>query len=165
MPVCSQGNIFDIALKVDLTVVFGHIAFNDLGGTWLEFKRNYPRWGHIHDPFLEFHNKPQAICEGHWIWFVPDEHNGGMSFNLLAETLECIFEWASKANLHTIATNGVADIDHEHEHEHEHERISPANQTSIHRRVRVLNELIDFHETSKGLEVKLISLSDVFIRN
>jgi hypothetical protein len=160
MPVCMQGNIFDIALKVDLTVVFGHIAFNDLGGSWLEFSHSHPRWKHINDPFLEFQQEPQAICEGRWIWFVPDETNGGMADEKLAEVFHDIFGWAAQSNIRRVATNGVPNIDHDPDFSR-----ASANRISEDRRARFIFDHLQRYEKDNGVKITLISLTDVFFRN
>lgn len=160
MPVCAQGNIFDIALKVDLTIVFGHIAFNDLGGTWLKFKQSHPQWEHINDPFLEFQHEPQAICEGRWIWFIPDETNGGMTDEQLAEVFHDIFGWATDLKIHRVATNGVPNIDHDPDFSQ-----ASANRISEDRRARFIFDNLKPYEKDKSVKVTLISLTDVFVRN
>lgn len=159
MPICSQGNIFDLAPKADLTVIFGHISFNDLGGTWLEFKRSHPEWEHIHDPFQAFQNKPQTISKGHWIWFVPDECNGGMSCERVVEVFDAITDWATEMKLRQILTNGIRSIDNEPDY-----LMAQANRSSDDHRAQFLVSLSRSYETAKKLKVTLISLTDIFVR-
>ncbi len=160
MPSCSQGDIFELAPKFDLTVVFGHISFNDLGGTWLEFKRNHPKWLYIHDPFSAFGNQPQIFSDNHWIWFVPDDCNAGMSNDQVVEVFDAVFKWAAEMKLRRIITNGIRNIGHDPDY-----RQAAANRASDNSRALFLFNLLRSHEAGKAFKITLTSLTDVFIRN
>ncbi len=159
MPQYLQGNVFQAAMarKADLAIVFGHIGFNEMRPTWLAFRVNVPDWSHINDPFTELADEPHQCPQGHWLWFIPDQDNHGMTQGQLVETLDTILEWAGNEGLRTIITNGIADVDHGHNTE--------ANRLSDDHRAEFLGQFMAGQEAARGFKVTLISMNDVFVRN
>lgn len=158
MPKYHQGDIFEIFNDDDfeLAIVFGHTSFNFMGALWQKFKGDIPAWNEITDPFKSFRNTPQEYKVGKWFWFVSDrekEEKVGMSDSDIETKLKEIFFWAKDNNISRIITNGAGGIYSEDKYQNDN------------RRAVLLKNLIEKYEDELKLDVTLISLNDVFVRN
>jgi hypothetical protein len=110
MPKLTQGNIFEA--QAALRIIFGHLGFNEMREMWVALKCHHPELYHIDDPFLELANNPQMVNTQKWLWFVPEEHNHGMTESRLKSALDAALSWAIENRITSIATNGIANTDH-----------------------------------------------------
>jgi len=157
MPSSLHGDIFkEITHKAyDLAVIFGHIGFNEMSLSWREFRGLYSNLADVPDPFTMFGGQPVLIGNAQWIWFVPEEHNHGLTDQRLSEILSEVVKWCRSNNICSVITNGIADIDHT--------GVTAENRMSDDRRARYLRDYLCKHE-GDGLNFTLISLNDVFVR-
>lgn len=156
MPTCSRGDIFRAAQSVALTVVFGHVGYNIMRLHWEEFAKGHPQFPQVNDPFSELAEKPLQWADGRWLWFIAEQENHGMTEEQLEATLQSILAWASANGIKTVATNGIADVDHDHD--------TAANRESDERRTRWLVQRVSAAEKSLGLAFHLVSHNDIFVR-
>lgn len=154
----SQGDIFDAieASRADLAIVFGHVGFNEMHQRWAAFSARHPQLAGVQDPFTEFPNGPTQLSEGKWLWFVSDAQNHGMSDEDLVEALDAALSWASRQHIKSVATNGVANIDHGQN--------KAQKRQSDEQRARFLIAYAAAAEQKYGVDIELISLNDVFVR-
>ena len=75
----------------------------------------------------------------------------------ITDTLNQTFAWARQQGLTTVITNGIADVHHGGD--------TAANRASDDHRTVFLIGLVSDHERHSCLQVTLISLNDVFVRN
>ena len=152
MPRYLQGDIFQAAVRDRhcLTIVFGHTGFNQIGGSWREFRDFVPHLSTIDDPFTNIPRQPCRLASDQWFWFVPAEPCRGMTrADVEAEIRGAIDEVAAQAGdrLKSIITNGVAGTGESHD-----ERAAWFSDLAI-------------QIERQGFDVTLISLNDVFVRN
>ncbi len=156
MPVLAQGDIFDAAPRLQLAIVFGHLGFNRLNLSWRSFRDGHPSLREVRNPFDPFPNQPLEYSKAHYLWFVPEPDNNGLSDTQLEASLDKAFQWAYSSELHTIATNGIANTDHRHEIHHD--------QQSDNRRAAYLIDYAVREEELHDIRIELINLSDIFVR-
>lgn len=156
MPSTSQGDIFEAAERVEFAIVFGHIGFNEMRQRWIAFAKHEPQLRNIKDPFTELVGRPMEWSPKHWLWFVPEKENHGMTNAQLTAALDAAFAWASQNGLGSVATNGVANIDHG--------RDTDANRRSDESRAAWLIDYATQAEQNHNIVIELISLNDVFVR-
>lgn len=157
MPELKQGNIFDATQHdAELSVVFGHIGFNTLAVSWYDFQETSSIFYDVRDPFNELANEPIELPNGKWIWFIPAGDNHGLTEAQLEIVLDKVFVWASREHIKSVATNGIANIDHSTD--------TLANRESDKKRVEWLVNYTKSVEEKYGLSIQLISLNDVFLR-
>jgi hypothetical protein len=156
MPTLSQGDIFQAAPRVHLAIVFRHVGFNEMRPRWDEFSAGQRSLSQINDPFTGIGGRPVEWAPGRWIWFVAEDENHGMSDAALVSVLDSVILWASKARIASVATNGIANVDHG--------RNTADNRRSDEHRARFLRDYATRVEEGYGLKVELISLNDVFTR-
>lgn len=156
MPKLSQGDIFEAASRVQLAIVFGHVGFNEMGLHWFKFAARKSQLTYVRDPFAEIANRAVEWFPGRWLWFVAEQKNHGMTEMQLIAALDAALLWASQNAIVSIATNGIANINHGHKTED--------NRRSDDQRVDVL---IDYAKSAvnRGFTIELISLSDAFTRS
>mgnify|MGYP007107479609 FL=1 len=156
MPIRSQGDIFQAAPRVQLAIAFGHVGFSQMKLRWDEFIEGLPELSCVCDPFTEFSDRPIEWSHGRWLMFFGEEENHGMTDNQLTASLNNACSWATKHNIRSIATNGIANIDHNGD---------PANnRRSDEQRAEWLVEYATQVERTYGISIELISLNDVFTR-
>jgi hypothetical protein len=148
-----QGDIFKVGASGDyqFILIFGHIGFNSMGGTWQEFKNENQSLQEINDPFVEL-NSPLEFTKYKWIQFVAEEDNHGMSNPTLETTFNNAFEWMKEQKLHKIITNGIMDTNHSKDTDN--------NKTNNHDRVKFIKKTCSKFEQ---LDITLISLNDVYL--
>lgn len=156
MPTTGQGDIFEAAARVQLAIVFGHIGFNEMGQKWSYFAHNHPKLSDVRDPFTELGEFPVEWSSGHWLWFVPEKQNHGMTEAQLTNALDAALAWASRNQLTSVATNGVANADHGPD--------TVINRRSDERRAALLNDYATQAEQKYKFFIELISLNDIFVR-
>ncbi len=159
MPDHKQGDILQMARddKFDLAVVFGHCGFTLMAACWGEFRDSIPGWSTVQDPFRELAYGPHEIAEGSWMSFIRSRANHGMTDDEVTNALETSLNWAHQEGHVRVITNGIMDIDKDTD--------TVANNASHDRRAQLINQLATQYEAEFGLEITLISLNDVFIRN
>lgn len=74
----------------------------------------------------------------------------------LINALDAAFAWASRNQIASVATNGVADTDHGHD--------TAANRRSDEKRAALLKDYAKQAEQKYNFAIELISLNDVFVR-
>jgi len=156
MPTRSQGNIFEAASRVQLAIVFGHVGINEMRRYWRRFVEDLPRLSRVHDPFRELADNPIEWTTGRWLMFVAGKENHGMTDQQLSESLGRAFTWAQQHSLCSIATNGIAAVDHS--------GITDHNRESDKQRAQWLINYATQVEQEHKISIELISLNDVFIR-
>ena len=156
MPRLSQGNIFQAASQVQLTIVFGRIGFNQMRQHWVEFSAKHMFLSHIKNPFNELSDHAVEWSQGKWLWFVAEKQNNGMTDAQLTEVLDGIFLWASQQDINSVVTNGISNTDHGHD--------TASNRASDEQRARFLENYVEKVEKKYNFTIELISLNDVFIR-
>jgi hypothetical protein len=156
MPVSSQGDIFDAALRVQLAIVFGHVGFNEMRQCWDAFAENEPGIPKVQDPFAKLADHAIEWSKGKWLWFVAEQEDHGMTDEKLTSVLDAALSWASTNGIVTIATNGIANTDHG--------MITAQNRHSDEQRAAFLQAYAHEAEQKYGVSVELISLNDVFVR-
>jgi hypothetical protein len=154
MPKLMQGNIFES--QANLSVIFGHKGFNEMHEKWVTFKSQNPSVRHIDDPFFELANRPQKVNAHKWLWFVPEEHNHGLTESRLKSALDAALSWAIENRITSIATNGIANTDHGMNTAH--------NRESDDLRAKFIIKYAEDLEQQHDITVELVSLNDVFIR-
>ena len=159
MPICSQDNIFSAINenRAELAIIFGHIGFNEMGPLWVNFAQQIDTFAHVSNPFSSLAGRPVRIPNGTWLWFVAEQENHGIARDALVPILDNIFTWVQEKGIHSVITNGVADIDHG--------RTRDANRYSDDMRARFLMQDANAREGALGISIELTSLNDVFIRN
>lgn len=156
MPKASQGDIFQAAHRVDFAVVFGHVGFNEMRQRWVAFAQTNHELHRVNDPFKKWPDQALQWSPGRWLWFVPEQDNHGMTDEQLRRALDDAFGWASRAQMKSAATNGIADTDHG--------RDAAANRRSDETRAKWLKNYAEEAERKYGFCVELVSLNDVFLR-
>jgi hypothetical protein len=156
MPKMSQGDIFQAAARVQLAIVFGHIGFNEMRQRWVTFAQSQPQLSHANNPFTEFGGRAVEWSGGKWLWFVPEKENHGMTEAQLTDALDAAFAWASRNRIASVATNGVANIDHGQN--------TATNRRSDEERAAWLKDYAKQAEQKHNVAIELISLNDVFVR-
>lgn len=159
MPQYRQGDIFKISRNesYELAVVFGHIGFNLMAGYWRDFAQDVQDWVAVSHPFSALAGRPHQYRPGHWIWFIPEKQNHGMTDIQVKQALDQALMWAKQNVLGRVITNGISDIDHGYDTE--------ANRASDDSRARVLSQLVSDRERELNLQITLVGLNDVFTRN
>lgn len=157
MPTVSQGNIFQAAYQVQLTIVFGHIGFNYMGMYWKQFSGNLEKINYINDPFVEFVQQPVEWSSNHWLWFFLEQKNHGMTDSQLINALDTAFLWASCNNIKSIATNGIANT-HRGQGKQTHQQNDAERAAFLKRYVMEAEKKYDF-------SVELVNLKDIFMRS
>lgn len=157
MPTLSQGDIFQAAARVQLAIVFGHRGFNQMQQTWSTFAAMQAELRHVRDPFTELSGRAVEWSPGQWLWFVSEQENHGMTDLQVTSALDAAFSWASQNGIASLAINGVANIDHG--------RNTADNRRSDDMRAALLQNYAAQAEQRHGMDVELVSLNDVFIRN
>lgn len=152
-----QGNIFDSVRGPGprLTIVFGHVGFNEMGPSWRAFRDSNPCLKDIDNPF-ESIASPFRFDLNTWIWFVPSGPNRGMADGDLLALLDVILDWAKGRHVRCVVTNGIRDVDHG--------RDRVANRASDDRRTSMLTEYLNTRKRVGRMEVEVISLSGAFVR-
>jgi hypothetical protein len=155
----SQGDIFAASLEIEceLTIVFGHIGFNEMSGFWQDFARTQPKLAHVRDPFSEIPGRPIEFQKRRWLWFVPEGENHGLTNSQLASVLQEALTWALDHSLKSVITNGIADTDHSQH--------TISNRSSDDARARFLIDLMSAYEREFDVTIGLISQNDIFVRN
>ena len=156
MPELSQGDIFEAASRVQLAIVFGHVGFNEMRQRWVAFAARNSQLIHVRDPFTKIASRAVEWSPGRWLWFVAEQKNHGMTDIQLTAALDAVLSWASQNAITSIATNGVANIDHGYN--------TSENRRSDEQRAAVL---VDYAKSAenRGFSIELISLNDVFTRS
>lgn len=155
MPKLSQGDIFQAATRVQLAIVFGHLGFNEMHIYWNEFRKRHPELRLGFDPFNPENSHPIEWAAGKWLWFVPEEENHGMTERQLSVKLDRAFLWAAQNGILSVATNGIANIDHE---------LNTAdNRQSDEERAAWLKAYAEQAEKKYKINIELISLNDIFL--
>ena len=156
MPELNQGDIFKRLREGDfeVAVVLGHIGFNHMEVCWRPFADSEPTLTHIQDPFSEIPNQPWQISSGQWLWFVPAQHNHGMTERELEAVLDEAIMWARTEGHTSIVTNGVANTGHGMD--------TDANRYSDDQRVQFLIRYSAEKENALGIKIELISLNDPY---
>jgi hypothetical protein len=152
-----RGNIFDSVQGPGprLTIVFGHVGYNEMGPSWQAFRDSNPSLRDIGDPF-ESAASPLHVGSNAWLWFVPAGVNYGMADADLLARLDAILEWAKERSIRFVVTNGIRDVDHSTD--------KSANRASDDRRTAMLTKYLAERERVDRLQVALVSLNDVFVR-
>ncbi len=152
-----QGNIFDSVHGPGprLTIVFGHIGYNEMGPSWHAFRDSNPGVRNIVNPF-EDTDLPLRLDPNTWLWFVPAGVNNGMTDTDLLAKLDAVLDWAREQGIRYVATNGIRDVDRS--------RDKGANRFSDDRRTAILTKYLAERERVDSLQVTLVSLNDVFVR-
>lgn len=152
-----RGNVFDSVRGPGprLTIVFGHVGYNEMGPSWQAFRGSCPGLRDIGDPF-ESAESPLRLDSNAWLWFVPAGVNHGMADADLLARLDAILDWAKGNGVRYVVTNGIRDVDHGTD--------TTANRASDDRRTATLTKYMAERERADRLKVELISLNDVFVR-
>lgn len=160
MTVFRQGDVLATAKNegFELALVFGHLGYSLMDQKWREFSDGVDFWQDVVDPFAPgFAGRPHEYTTGRWVWFFKGGLSQGMSDAEFKDSVEVVFEWATKQALRRVITNGINDIDHG--------RDTDLNRASDDRRTDFLISILKNFEESDGFDsVHLISLNDVFIR-
>lgn len=163
MPQYLQGDVFNFADKLpcSLMVVFGRIGWNSMGLCWPKFREYVPNWANIGNPFTTLAGQPHQYNPDKWIWFFAEvfaeEGSHGMTDQILADNFERVMSWVHSNGIKTVITNGVANIDRG--------RIAAQNQESNDQRARYISQLMINYEQKYDIEILLINLSNVLVRN
>lgn len=157
VPYLSQGDIFELASKADLTIVFGNFGPNPLCESWVRFRDANHLPGDLDDPFLYCRNEHPRIewqsCR--WIQFIETGVNNGLTTDDLQTLLADALHWAREQYLFVVATNGARDTNYEID--------DPRGIDD--ERAKWLIEFATILEVRDGLEIYLRSPDDVFVRN
>ncbi len=156
MPHHSQGDIFQVAQRVQLAIVFGHVGFNDMRQCWLQFSQRIEQLSLVIDPFIEIAGRAIQWSPNNWVWFFPAQKNHGMSDEDLINALNSAFIWASRNGIESIATNGIANTDHG--------SCVDEKRSSDLKRAKFLKNYATQLEQRYQMTVELVSLNDVFVR-
>lgn len=153
-----QGDIFDSVRGPSprVTIVFGHVGYNQMGSSWCAFRDTNPALKDIDDPFVGVQS-PLQLEQDTWLWFVPEGPNHGMSDDELIARLDVILDWAKQRRIKFIVTNGIRDTNHG--------RDSNLNRASDDRRTSLLTRYLYKRERSNRMQVEVVSRNDVFIRH
>lgn len=151
----SQGDIFRAAPRVELTIVFGYVGFNQISLRWRDFAEDKPSLRQIRDPFTELRGDAVEWSPGRWLWFVPAQENHGMTDLQLTRALDEAFEWASEKGIKSVATNGIANTDHSGD--------TAANRRSHEKRAAWLIDFGKAAEQNHAINIELVSLNDILV--
>lgn len=149
MPKLTQGDIFDVAKRSQLAVVFGHIGFNLMSVHWRRFADQISELSSLSDPFLKAPRQPIAWGYGRWIWMVPTGETGGLTAVEHEKALGEAVAWAIQHGISSIVTNGAGDTSSE--------------MQSKRARAEWLIAYASEVEASHGITVELISLSNIYL--
>ena len=152
----SQGDIFQAARRVELTIVFGYVGFNQISLRWRDFAEDKPSLRQIRDPFTELRGDAVEWSPEKWLWFVPAQENHGMTDLQLTRALDAAFAWASAKRIKSVATNGIANTDHSGD--------TAANRRSHEKRAAWLIDFAKAAEQKHAINIELVSLNDIFVR-
>jgi hypothetical protein len=88
-----QGNVFDSAHGPGprLTIVFGHVGYNEMGSSWRQFRDSNPCLQGIDNPF-DGDVSPLQLGSDTWLWLVPAGVNNGMTDGDLIDRLDAILD-------------------------------------------------------------------------
>lgn len=156
MPRVAQKDIFSFADSVDLLIVFGHCGFNEMGIAWDEFRKRFQTVDAMGEPFTTFDAEPHEYAPGKFIVTVAEGKNHGLCDAELRAVLNRLVGWAHEIPIKTIATNGIAEIDHGINRD--------AGRASDDRRAQMLIDLAKGYEDEFQLKITLTSIDNVFIR-
>jgi len=128
-----------------------------MGLNWADFAQQIDAFAHVRDPFSRLADRPVQIPGGAWLWFVAEQENHGIAQDALVPILDNIYTWVQEKGIHSVISNGVANIDHG--------RTTDANGHSDDMRAQFLMRDAGARERALGISIELTSLNDVFIRN
>ncbi|MCZ8158551.1 MAG: hypothetical protein O9256_01460 [Rhizobiaceae bacterium] len=149
MPTLTQGNVFDAAQRTPLAVVFGYTGFNLMSMYWREFAQRTHKLSNLANPFRDRPRQPIEWAEGRWLWMVPCTAADGLTDAEHEQALGEAVAWALQNGIGSIVTNGAPD--------------TSSDVKSQSERAVWLIAYASNLEKSQGIEVELISLSDVYI--
>jgi len=153
MPKCLQGDVLE--QPDQLLIVFGRKGFNTMGATWIAFatRNGLPI---DEDPFRPDDIKPRAIGSDRFIATVAERKNHGIGDRELRDVFDRLIRWAHENGIRTIATNGIADVNHGVGKE--------ADRASDDRRAQMLIELAKRYEDEFQVKITLANMDEVFVR-
>ena len=155
MPKTSQGNIFEATERAQYAIVFGHIGFNEMSYYWNNFRHCHRKLQLVRDPFKELEGNPFEWSSGKWLQFFSAQDNHGMTESQVASALGAALEWASRNDITSVVTNGIANTDIG--------RNTASNRRSNVRRAAWLHDYASRLEQEYNITIQLISLNDIFV--
>ena len=151
MPMLTQGNIFDVAMRTQLAVVFGHIGFNLMSMHWRAFAHRTPKLSDLANPFRERPQQPIEWSEGRWLWMVPYAEAEGLTDAEHERALGEAVTWALQNSISSIVTNGASG--------------KSSGVRSKGTRAEWLIAYAKTLEKSHGVAIALMSLRGVYLAN